>query len=259
MKFLRALLLLAFAVLPAHAQTAEEKGLAIAIETDRRDDGFIDWTALATMTLRDRSGGETVRRFRMLAQEQKDDGDRTLAVFDTPADLEGTAVLTWSHALKPDDQWLYLPSLKRTKRIASRNKAAAFIGSEFAFEDLSAWEVKKYRYRWLRDEKLEGVDCFVVENTPNYAESGYSRQVEWVDKALYQPRRIDYYNLDGVLMKTMTFGGYKQYLGKHWRPGEQLVENHLTGKSTRLTWHDWRFKTGLKKVDFTPEAMDRQR
>lgn len=241
------------------AETPEEKGLAIAVETDRRDSGFGDTVANAQMTLRDKSGTESGRRFRMLTLEQTQDGDRTLAVFDNPADLAGTAVLTWAHALKPDDQWLYLPSLKRVKRIASSNKAAAFMGSELAFEDLSAWEVKKYTYRWLRDEKVDGQDCFVIENTPAYAQSGYSRQVEWVDKNIYQPRRIDYYNRDGALFKTMTFSGYRQYLGKHWRPSEQIMENRVTGKSTRMAWKDWRFKTGLTAGDFAPESLGRSR
>ena len=237
------------------AQPAEDKGLVIARETDRRDAGFVDTAASATLRLLDKSGSESIRRFRMLTLEQQGDGDRTLAVFDTPADLAGTTVLTWSHALTPDDQWLYLPALKRIKRVASKNKAAAFIGSEFAFEDLSAWEVKKFTYRWLRDEILEGRDCFVVENTPAYEESGYSRQVQWVDREIYQPRRIDYYNHEGALFKTLHFLGYKQHLGKHWRPTEQVMKNHLTGKSTKIEWNDWRFKTGLGKVDFSPESI----
>ena len=244
---------------PLQAQTPEEKGLTVALETDHRDAGFSDSVAIASMHLSDKSGSESVRRFRMLTLEQENDGDRTLSVFDSPADLAGTSVLTWSHALTSDDQWLYLPSLKRTKRIASKNKAASFIGSEFAFEDLSAWEVKKFTYRWLRDESLEGNDCFVIENTPAYEESGYSKQVEWVDRSLYQPRRIDYYNREGVLFKTLHFRGYQQYLGKHWRPTEQLMENHLTGKSTRLVWDNWRFKTGLSKVDFSAENIARAR
>lgn len=252
-----ALLVCALGAPLTRAQSPEEKGLAIAVETERRDTGFADTAASATMILRDQSGTETTRRFRMLTLEQTQDGDRTLAIFDKPADLAGTAVLTWSHALTADDQWLYLPALKRTKRIASKNKAAAFIGSEFAFEDLSSWEVKKFKYRWIKDEVLDGIDCFVVENVPAYEDSGYSRQVEWVDKALYQPRRLDYYDRDGALLKTMKFTGFKQYLGKHWRPSEQIVENHKTGKSTRLQWDNWRFKTGLTSADFSAEALGR--
>jgi len=246
------------APMSSHADAAADQGLAIAIETDRRDAGFTDSVAEATMSLRDAAGTTTTRRFRMLTLEQTADGDRTLVVFNQPADLAGTAVLTWSHALAADDQWLYLPALKRTKRIASKNKAAAFIGSEYAFEDLSAWEVKKFGYRLLREETLEGADCFVVENTPAYEDSGYSRQVEWVDKRMYQPRRIDYYDREGALLKSMKFSDYQLYLGRHWRANVQNMENHKTGKSTRLQWASWRFHTGLAASDFTAEALERQ-
>ena len=247
----------AMASIPARAQSAEDRGLTIARETDARDAGFGNWTATATMILRDKQGGEAVRTFRMMALEQKDDGDRTVAVFDKPADLAGAAVLTYSHALVPDDQWLYLPEVKRVKRISSQNKAALFMGSEFAYEDLSSWEVKKYRYTYLRDEVLEGADCFVVENVPAYADSAYSKQVEWVDKQIYHPRRLDYYDRQGRLLKTMTFSGYKQYLGKHWRPSEQLMQNHQTGKSTRVIWGPYQFKTTIHASEFTPQGLAR--
>jgi len=243
--------------IPVIGETPEERGLSIAVETDARDAGFVNWTATAKMILTDKQGGEAVRTFRMMALEQEGDGDRTLAIFDKPADLAGAAVLTYSHALVPDDQWLYLPEVKRVKRISSQNKAALFMGSEFAYEDLSSWEVKKYRYRYLRDETIDGHDCFVVENTPAYADSAYSKQIEWVDKQLYNPRRLDYYDRQGRLLKTMTFSGYQQYLGKHWRASEQLMQNHQTGKSTRVLWGSYKFKGDIRPSEFTPEGLAR--
>jgi Outer membrane lipoprotein-sorting protein len=241
------------------AETPEERGLSIALDVDARDSGYGNWVATAKMTLRDKQGGEAVRTFRMMALEQQDDGDKTLAFFDRPADLAGTAVLTYSHALVPDDQWLYLPEVKRVKRISSQNKAALFMGSEFAYEDLSSWEVKKYKYKYLRDETLEGNDCFVIENTPAYTDSAYSKQIEWVDKQIYQPRRLDYYDRQGRLLKTMTFSGYQQYLGKHWRASAQLMQNHQTGKATQITWGPYKFKTTIHESEFTPEALTRSR
>jgi hypothetical protein len=248
-----------FGGLSVVAETPEERGLSIAIEVDARDSGYGNWVATAKMILRDKQGGEAVRTFRMMALEQKDDGDKTLAFFDRPADLAGTAVLTYSHALVPDDQWLYLPEVKRVKRISSQNKAALFMGSEFAYEDLSTWEVKKYKYKYLRDETLDGNDCFVIENTPAYLDSAYSKQIEWVDKQIYQPRRLDYYDRQGRLLKTMTFSDYQQYLGKHWRASGQLMQNHQTGKATQIVWGPYKFKTTIHESEFTPEALTRSR
>ena len=252
-------LFLLFILIPFEllAQTPAEKGTAIALETDRRDSGFGDYTAQVTMILKNRGGAESVREFRMNVLEVPGDGDKTLSVFDQPRDVSGTAILTFSHGLEPDDQWLYLPALKRVKRIATNNKSGPFMGSEFAYEDLGSWEMKKYTYRWLRDEVLDGHDCHVVENTPAYEHSGYSRQVEWVDKTIHQPRRIDYYDRKNELLKTLTFNDYGQYLERYWRANEMSMENHQSGKTTRLVWSNYQFRTGLDEQDFSRNVLTR--
>lgn len=253
------ILLLSFLPLPLSAETPAEKGLAIALETERRDTGFGNYTTEATMRLRDLQGGESTRNFRMDLLEVIGDGDKTLTVFAQPPDVAGTAMLTFAHGLEPDDQWIYFPSLKRVKRIAAKNKSGPFMGSEFAYEDLGSWEVKKYTYRYLRDEVLDGHDCYVVENTPAYEYSGYTRQEEWVDKAIYQPRKIVYYDRKNALLKTLTFNDYQQYLGQYWRANDMLMHNHQTGKSTRMVWQAYRFRVNLSEQDFTQNALARER
>jgi len=138
------------------AGRVEEKHivLAIAREMDRRDSGWKDQRANLVMTLRNRQGQESRRELRISTLEVDGDGDKSLTLFDSPRDVKGTAFLSFTHATEPDDQWLYLPALKRVKRISSRNKSGSFMGSEFAYEDLSSQEVDKFRYKWLRDEAL---------------------------------------------------------------------------------------------------------
>ena len=148
------------------AQSAEEKGLQIAQEADRRDEGFGDHEQTLVMILRNRHGQETTREIRGKSLEVADDGDKSMVIFDSPKDVEGTALLTHSHKSGDDDQWLYLPALKRVKRIASNNKSGPFMGSEFAYEDLSSQEVEKYTYKYLKDEVLDGQDMFVIERYP---------------------------------------------------------------------------------------------
>ncbi len=123
------------------AVTPEERGLAIAVEADRRDAGFEDFTAELTMVLRNRHGQESRRAMRTRNLEQESDGDKSLVIFDQPNDIRGTALLTFSHKTGDDDQWLYLPALKRVKRISSSNKSGPFVGSVFAYEDISSQEV----------------------------------------------------------------------------------------------------------------------
>ena len=129
----------------AMAETPEEKGLRIAKEGDVKDTGFGDFTADMLMTLKNRAGKTSRRVIRSKTLEGKGVGDKSLSLFDEPADVKGTAMLTFSHGLKADDQWLYLPALKRVKRINSRNKSGPFMGSEFAFEDLGSQDVEKYK------------------------------------------------------------------------------------------------------------------
>ncbi len=242
-----------------HAETPEEKGLSIAMEAERRNDGFGDFTAEMVMVLKNRHGLESTREIRIKTLEVPGDGDKSISVFDNPRDVKGTAFLTFSHKVGDDDQWLYLPALKRVKRISSSNKSGSFMGSEFAYEDIASQEVEKYTYKYIRDEVCDGRDCFVIEQYPIHPKSGYTRQVVWLDKAEYRPFRIDYYDRKDSLLKTLTFKGYKQYLGRYWRASEMYMLNHQTGKSTRLLWKDYKFRTGLKERDFNKNALKRAR
>ena len=209
------------------------------------------------MILRNAQGQETIRKMRLKSLEVENDGDKALTIFDQPRDVKGTPFLSFSHATTPDDQWMYLPALKRVKRIASRNKSGPFMGSEFAFEDLSSFEVEKYSYQYLRDELFNGEDTFVVESDPVDKYSGYTKQVNWIDKAHYRPLKIEFYDRKGSLLKTLTFSDYKLYLDKYWRADKMSMVNNQTGKSTDFITKELIFKTGLKDEDFNKATLKR--
>ena len=258
--FLSILYLFVVAMSPSpEVDTAEEKGLAIAIEADKRDTGFKDFTAELIMILRNRHGQESIRDMRSKTLEVDDDGDKTMIIFNNPRDVKGTAFLSYTHKSGLDDQWLYLPALKRVKRIASNNKSGPFMGSEFAYEDIASQEVEKYSYKYLRDEEYEGQVCFVIERYPVDKKSGYTRQVVWIDKAEYRAQKIDYYDRKNDLMKTLTFKKYQQYLDQYWRSDEMHMVNHQTGKSTKLIWNDYKFANGLTPRDFDKNSLKRVR
>ena len=255
--FLIPFLLTLFSV--AEAQTAQDKGLAIAREADARDNGFGDTSVDLLMELRNANGDKSERYIRMKTLEVRGDGDKSISVFDRPADVKGTAMLTYTHKQDADDQWLYLPALKRVKRISSANKSGPFMGSEFAYEDLSSQEVEKYRYKWLRDEDLNSEKCFVIERYPVDKNSGYTREVVWVDQSQYRTLKVDYYDRKNALLKTLTLSKYQQYLGKYWRASEMDMVNHQTGKSTVLEFSHYQFKTGLSDEDFNRNSLKRIR
>ncbi|MFT7675436.1 MAG: outer membrane lipoprotein-sorting protein [Gammaproteobacteria bacterium] len=247
--------LLAFNVVLA--QTPEEQGLAIAQEVAHRDQGWDDTSASMKMVLRNKQGDESNRLIRIKVLEVSNDGDKSLTIFDNPVDVKGTAFLSFSHAVNADEQWLYLPALKRVKRISSSNKSGPFMGSQFAFEDLASFEVDKYRYKYLRDEKLDSHNTFVVENYPQYKHSGYTRQIVWIDQQRYIPLKVEYYDRKNDLLKTLELDDYKQYLNQYWRAHNQVMVNHQNSKTTVLSWNEYQFRNGLNERDFRSGSLKR--
>ena len=240
---------------------AAARGLAIAKINDERDKGWGDARADMKMVLTNASSETSQREldFMMLENPDPSDGNWSLMTFDRPRDIEGTALLTYSHIKGSDDQWLYLPTIKRVKRISSSNRAGPFVGSEFAFEDFSTQQLGKFSYKWLRDEPCGELTCHVVERTPLYEDSGYTRELVWIDTTDYQFRKIDYYDRKSALLKTLTLKSYKLYEDKYWRPLELDMVNHENGKTTALIWTEYKFHTGLTKDDFTTASLERAR
>jgi len=243
----------------AQGEAPEDKGLRIAREASTRDDGFGDFTAGMTMVLRDRHGRESVRRMRFKVLEVPGDGDKSLFVFDQPRDVRGTALLTHAHVNTQDDQWLYLPALKRVKRINAARRSGSFMGSEFSYEDMSSPEVEEYTYKYLRDEPCGELTCTVTEQVPLDKKSGYSRKVVWQDAGELRTWKMELYDRRGAHLKTLTLANYQQYLDRYWRAGEQTMVNHLTGASTVLKWTDFRFRTNLEDSEFNHLSLRRVR
>ena len=243
----------------AAGQTPEERGLAIAQEADQRDTGWGDFTAEMKMTLMNKNGDASARSVRIRVLEQKDDGDKGLTIFDEPKDVQGTAFLSFSHREGDDDQWLYLPALERVKRIASSNQSGPFMGSEFAYEDMTSQEVPKFAYKYLRDEAVGGQPCFVIERYPKHPKSGYTRQIAWIDHEHYRFQKIEYYDRKNELLKTYRASEWEQFLGKYWRSKRMTIENVQTGKSTVLEWTNFAFGTGLTDRDFDQNSLARAR
>ncbi len=243
----------------AQAETDEQRGLAIITESDNRDKGWQDSSADMLMTLRNRQGKESIREIRISNLEVDGDGDKGLTVFNKPRDVKGTAFLTYSHSLDPDEQWLFLPALKRVKRISSSNKSGPFMGSEFAYEDISSFEIPKYSYLYLRDEVVNGQDCFVLETRPQYKHSGYTKSYVWIDKSEYRLQKIEFYDRKDSLLKIQHFSDYQQYLDQYWRAHTMTMENQQSGKSTTLQWSNYTFRNGLTDKDFEKNDLKRQR
>ncbi len=249
------------ATIPAIAQseTPEGKGLRLALEADARNQGFGSFTAEMTMILFDRQGRESRRHMRFKVREVADDGDKSLIIFDQPRDVQGTALLTHAHINQPDDQWLYLPALKRVKRISASTRAGSFMGSEFSYEDMTTPLVEEYAYKYLRDEPCGDLMCTVIEHFPLEAKSGYSRKVVWQDTTELRAWKVELFDRKGTHAKTLTFTDYEQYLDQFWRAADMTMVNKLNNKSTTLKWSNFHFRPDLDDNEFTQTALRRVR
>lgn len=236
------------------AQSPEARGLEIAKLAEKADEGFQSSIVELEMTLKNKNGQTSQRSLVTRTLELTEDGDKSLITFNSPRDVKGTATLTFTHKLGADDQWLYLPSIKRVKRISSNNKSGPFVGSEFAYEDLSSQEVEKYSYKFLKEEG----DLLIVEQDPVDVKSGYTRRVVSYNKGKgYRLEKIEFYDRKNALLKTLNYSGYKLYKEKFWRAGTLTMVNHQSKKETILKFGEYDFSADLSEDDFTQVALQR--
>ena len=114
------------------------------------------------------------------------------------------------------------------------------------------------RDRGWKDQRANLV-TMVVEYYPAYENSGYTRQVVWIDSEIMQIVRTEFYDRKNALLKTLTIGDYRRYADRFWRAGVMRMENNQTGKSTEIRWSDYEFGTGLGDRDFNKNALKRAR
>lgn len=250
-------IILALAILGTigvHAQTPEERGLEIAKAAEQADLGFNSSTVEIKMTLKNRNGQTSERDLITKTLELTEDGDKSLIVFNSPKDVKGTATLTFTHKVGSDDQWLFLPSIQRVKRISSNNKSGPFVGSEFAYEDLSSQEIEKYGYVFLEEKG----SLLIVEQDPVDPKSGYTRRIVTYNKDKgYRIEKVEFYDRKNSLLKTLTYSDYEAYKNKFWRAGSFNMVNHQSGKETLLKFSNYNFDANLSDDDFTQVALKR--
>lgn len=213
-------------------------GTQVASFADRYDQGWYDEVSLGRMTLFDAGGDSVERKFTRMVLEDAEQGDKIIVRFLSPAEIKGVAALTHERAGESDDNWLYLPSNKRVRRISGANKTASFQGTEFTYEDLSNFEIQEYDWRFVDETSIErdGTEhpVYRVEGVPNYDDTGYSRILVYYHREHWRRERIEYFDKSGQHLKTQDLSEWKHIHGRFWRADSFVMANHLTGKRTEL-------------------------
>ncbi len=247
------ILLLAFVATTAWAETGTEI-MQNVIGAQKSTSSALD----IHMTLTDVDGDVSTRRIQTLMAD--DAGlTRTLTLFLEPASVKNTRFLTVQNEGRSDDQWIYLPALRKVKRIASTEKGGSFMGSDFSYSDMSYSNssVDESAHTLLREEAYDGIDCYVVESVPGeLSDSAYGKQVSWVDANTWLTARVEFFAKDSTtLLKVLTSKDFTLAQGR-WFAGIVTMSTVETGHKTTLEMRQVKYDMDLNPAYFTTRFLE---
>lgn len=253
--------LLAFS-LPSDALAEAPTGRQIMEWVDARDTGD-DGTAQMKMVLIDKRGNERVRKIRSFSKKKGED-DQSIMFFESPADVKDTGFLTYDFddESRDDDQWLYLPALKKTKRIAAGDKSGSFMGSDISYADMSDRPLDRYEYTLMKETEIDGVPVWQVEAIPNAEEAdetGYTKSISFVRKDNHVVMRAVSWVKKGNRLKYMEVRKLEQIDGI-WVPTEMTMttkKGKTTVHKTVLYQQEVRFGQDLSQDFFSVRQLEK--
>ena len=207
-----------------------------------------------TMTLINRQGEQRVRNLR---QYSKDDGDveKKIMFFLSPADVRGTSFMNWSYTdARDDDQWIYLPALRRVRRISSDGKGDYFMGSDFTYDDLGDRHPDEDNHKLTGEEIINGKVCYVVESTPKAPDYMYSKTITWVMKDNNLGLKREFYDDRGRLLKILEIKQFEKING-YWTILETEMKNVQNNHTTRMKFANVQYNQGIPDMKFTERSM----
>ena len=210
-----------------------------------------------TMTLINSKGNKRVRKIKQFV---KDFGnvEKKIMFFISPADVKNTSFMNWSYdkAGKDDDQWIYLPALKKVKRISSDSKGDYFMGSDFTYDDLGDRKPEDDNHKILRTEKINGLDCYVIESTPKDEDYMYSKTITWVVKDRWYGVKKEFFDEDGEHLKTLTLRKAEKIKG-FWIITSVEMNNVQKNHKTIMELSNVKINSGISKRYFSERMMKR--
>ncbi|NQT27142.1 outer membrane lipoprotein-sorting protein [candidate division KSB1 bacterium] len=235
---------------------AELTGLQIIVNVYNRETGN-DMQGDLTMSLINSRSAQRVREIKQFIKDFSG-MEKKIMFFVSPADVRNTSFMNWSYdeAGKDDDQWIYLPALKKVKRISSDSKSDYFMGSDFTYDDLGDRHPTVDTHKILREEMVDGESCYVVESTPKDEEYMYSRTVSWIIKDKWIGLKKEFYDEDEELLKTLTVKKHEKISG-YWTILSSEMHNVQKDHTTKMQLTNVKLDTGISAAKFTERMMKR--
>ncbi len=244
------------------AGSANITGLQV-MEQYRRATAIQDLTGQLTYTNISKTGRTQTRTLKqyILCTDPQAYTYNLLLEFTSPQDVAGTATLTIQYDRQDDEQWLYLPALRTSKRISPSKKSDRFMGTEITYEDLSGYlsePLDDYRYQLLGEEAVDGRPAYRIEALPREGVlTQYGKRLLWIDRETHLMLRTGFYDRKGNLLKTYTASDIRRVgAGKHFRAHQILMENVQTGNSTSVRYEDFAIDQGIQPEMFTKTWME---
>lgn len=239
------------------AQTQSLSGRDVMQKAKNRPDGDTRY-AKVEMSLIQKNGR---KRERKLESWSMDEGKntKTIMFFTYPGDVKGTGFLTWNYnnPSKNDDKWLYLPAMKKTRRISGKSsKTDYFMGSDFTYNDMSSRNVDEEQHTLVREETVSGHKCWVVESKPKDKDEIYSRRITWIRQDCLLPIKAEYYDKLNKLHRKLTVSECKQING-FWAILSMSMENVQTGHTTVIKMSGQKFDLKLSPGMFTVSKLEK--
>ncbi len=255
MKKVLVLIILIISNFGIFAQTAKEISLKSINTVD-----FTSMEMALTLKIYDAKGRERVRQIKT-ASKDFSGINKTIIKFISPADVKGTAMLIFDYENKDDDMWIYMPAIRKNRRIISSEKGKSFMGSEFTNADMSKPNMNDFNYKILSSEKYNNILCWKIETTCKNEdvedENGFSKKIAWIEKTTFLCHKIEFYNFDGELFKIQIIKKYKkQANGKHFAFLMEM-KNMRNGRKSIMTINKFQIGSKLTESSFTPAMLQK--
>jgi len=246
---------------PSRAETAREiLDRAHALDSTTRH--WTDRSQRLTLVIIGSGGDERRRQLTVLTKRFGDGEEKALSTFLDPAEVKGTTFLQWSHKDAADEQWLYLPDLRRTRRITADLRNESFMGTDFSYQDLGilsevqGWTEDEAPSTLVGEEAVDGSPCYVIALRPKKDDVAYARIQVWLDRDKLVARRMDFFDKDDALIKSLRFQGIED-IGSYPTPRVLEMSNLKSGSRTRIEASDVKYDTGLSDDFFTQRYLER--